>query len=438
MTSISISPQDNSRRRHPFEDDDDDDDDNNNNNNNSNSMIVIDTDEMVTQLETISRKAQVIEEIVQRSPSPAKSPPLPPPSALVALPLQESMDSSSSTSSSSSSSNRPSSPCWNDSTLATGALNLNNDDDDDDDEEEDDDDDMDNNEDEEEDTSSTSIRNITSGIMSAATAAASAAAAVVDDNDADSSSFASSVNQIRAKQKLLRLHTVNKLAESKRRLQNRRGTYSDNDDGSSSPLSIDINPVPSISSSNRRINNGDDNKSVVSTLTELSTPTNFPKLPEQIILGGRNVSSSSSSPFSKTGLSSSPSISTMGALSEYELEELLSDVHGELVLTQRMLKIILICFFGLYCFVNSRDFLYTFFSQCNNTLHYNHSPHCDKICGDDINNNNNNNNPELGTVVGGGGGVRSNEKNKMMNHIVEEPGFFAMERDDFICLWLSQ
>lgn len=113
-----------------------------------------------------------------------------------------------------------------------------------------------------------------------------------------------------------------------------------------------------------------DPSSFLSTSTELSTPTKSPRLPEHVVLG-----TSPSKP-----IKSPPTISSTGELTESELERILSDVHGELIFTRRMLRVLVLCFFAL-CGVLQKEFLYSLLSRNKDIRDSHHvlSPNSDRI-----------------------------------------------------------
>lgn len=114
----------------------------------------------------------------------------------------------------------------------------------------------------------------------------------------------------------------------------------------------------------------DPSSSVLSTSMELSTPTKSPRLPEHVLLG-----TSLSKP-----IKSPPTISSTGELTESDLERILSDVHGELIVTRRMLRVLVLCFFALCC-VLQKEFLYSLLSRNKDIHDSNHalSPNSDRI-----------------------------------------------------------
>ena len=258
-----------------------------------------------------------------------------------------------------------------------------------------------------------------------------AAAAMATSDDMSSlASVASNVSRLRAKQKLLRLHSANKLAESRRSLlqssSSRRHSFS------TSMNSISLSPSDM-------------------SLTEFSTTTPsiyFSKeVPDNISLVETSLSSPRSSSFRMTDAVTTPttsSSSTAGGngnndevvLYYKSLDKKLTKMHDDLVSTRRMLRALLILFLSMSC-VQNKDSIDTFISNCTRAIHH----FKNELSQEHFLNNNNH------CAAGHSSGTihHHHQQYDYFDTVTQDKkkltirlGIFGIVKEDDIALWLSQ
>ena len=253
-----------------------------------------------------------------------------------------------------------------------------------------------------------------------------AAAAMATSDDMSSlASVASNVSRLRAKQKLLRLHSANKLAESRRSLlQSSSRRHS-----STSMNSISLSPSDM-------------------SLTEFSTTTPsiyFSKeVPDNISLVETSLSSPRSSSFRMTAVATptTSSSSTAGGngnddevvLYYKSLDKKLAKMHDDLVSTRRMLRALLILFLSMSC-VQNKDSIDSFISNCTRVIHH----FKNELSQEHFNNNNH-------CVAGHSSGtIHHHQQYDYLDTVTQDKkkttirlGIFGIVKEDDIALWLSQ